>query len=32
MLLPAERLTVTLAMEGVGRRADLQGDARFGDF
>jgi hypothetical protein len=32
MLLPAERLTVTLAMEGDGRRADLQGDARFGDF
>ena len=25
MLLPAERLTVTLAMEGEGRRADLQG-------
>ena len=32
MLLPNERLTVTLAMEGEGRRADLQGDARFGDF
>jgi len=31
-LLPSERLTVTLAMEGEGRRADLQGDARFGDF
>lgn len=31
-LLPRERLTVTLAMEGEGRRADLQGDARFGDF
>ncbi len=31
-LLPAERLTVTLAMEGDGRRADLRGDARFGDF
>jgi len=29
-LLPRERLTVTLAMEGDGRRADLQGDARFG--
>ena len=29
-LLPSERLTVTLAMEGDGRRADLQGDARFG--
>ena len=28
-LLPRERLTVTLAMEGDGRRADLQGDARF---
>ena len=25
MLLPGERLTVTLAMEGEGRRADLQG-------
>ena len=31
-LLPNERLTVTLAMEGDGRRADLQGDARFGGF
>ena len=30
-LLPRERLTVTLAMEGDGRRADLQGEARFGD-
>ncbi|SEP40007.1 tRNA threonylcarbamoyladenosine biosynthesis protein TsaE [Rhodospirillales bacterium URHD0017] len=30
-LLPSDRLTVTLAMEGEGRRADLQGDARFGD-
>jgi tRNA threonylcarbamoyladenosine biosynthesis protein TsaE len=30
MLLPRERLTVTLAMEGGGRRADLQGEARFG--
>jgi len=29
-LLPRERLTVTLAMEGGGRRADLQGEARFG--
>jgi tRNA threonylcarbamoyladenosine biosynthesis protein TsaE len=29
-LLPPDRLTVTLAMEGDGRRADLQGDARFG--
>ena len=29
-LLPPERLMVTLAMEGDGRRADLQGDARFG--
>ncbi len=28
-LLPRERLTVTLAMEGDGRRADLQGEARF---
>ena len=30
-LLPKERLTVTLAMEGDGRRALLQGEARFGD-
>lgn len=30
-LLPDERLMVTLAIEGDGRRADLQGDARFGD-
>jgi tRNA threonylcarbamoyladenosine biosynthesis protein TsaE len=30
-LLPPERLMVTLALEGDGRRADLQGDARFGD-
>ncbi len=29
-LLPRERLTVTLALEGDGRRADLQGEARFG--
>ena len=29
-LLPREGLTVTLAMEGDGRRADLQGEARFG--
>ena len=29
-LLPRERLTVTLAMEGDGRRADLQREARFG--
>lgn len=29
-LLPRERLTVTLAMEGDGRRADLDGEARFG--
>jgi tRNA threonylcarbamoyladenosine biosynthesis protein TsaE len=28
-LLPRERLTVTLAVEGDGRRAELQGDARF---
>ena len=32
VLLPTGRLTVTLAMEGEGRHADLQGDARFGDF
>ena len=30
-LLPHERLSVTLSIEGDGRRADLQGDARFGD-
>lgn len=30
-LLPKERLTVRLAVEGEGRRADLEGDARFGD-
>ena len=29
-LLPRERLTVTLSMEGDGRRADLEGEARFG--
>jgi tRNA threonylcarbamoyladenosine biosynthesis protein TsaE len=29
-LLPPERLTVTLALEGDGRRADLEGEARFG--
>jgi tRNA threonylcarbamoyladenosine biosynthesis protein TsaE len=29
-LLPSQRLTVTLAIEGDGRRADLQGEARFG--
>src|SRR5260370_34397490 len=28
-LLPKDRLTVTLAVEGDGRRAELQGDARF---
>ena len=28
-LLPQERLTVTLSIEGDGRRADLQGEARF---
>src|SRR5882757_4793986 len=31
-LLPGERLTVTLAIEGDGRRAVLQGDPRFGCF
>lgn len=31
-LLPNERLTVTLAIEGNGRRAVLQGDPRFVDF
>jgi len=31
-LLPGSPKAVTLAMEGDGRRADLQGDARFGDF
>jgi tRNA threonylcarbamoyladenosine biosynthesis protein TsaE len=30
-LLPRERLTVTLAIEGGGRRAELHGEARFGD-
>ena len=30
-LLPWERLSVTLSIEGDGRRAELQGDARFGD-
>ena len=30
-LLPHERISVTLSIEGDGRRADLQGDARFGD-
>ena len=30
-LLPRERLTVMLAVEGEGRRADLQGEARFGE-
>jgi tRNA threonylcarbamoyladenosine biosynthesis protein TsaE len=28
-LLPRERLTVTLAVEGGGRRAELKGEARF---
>ena len=31
-LLPKERLSVMLSIEGEGRRADLQGDARFVDF
>ena len=31
-LLPRERLTVTLATEGEGRRATIEGDSRFGDF
>ncbi|MDP1749770.1 MAG: tRNA (adenosine(37)-N6)-threonylcarbamoyltransferase complex ATPase subunit type 1 TsaE [Reyranella sp.] len=30
-LMPRERLTVTLSIEGEGRRASLEGDARFGD-
>ncbi|MCA0248106.1 MAG: tRNA (adenosine(37)-N6)-threonylcarbamoyltransferase complex ATPase subunit type 1 TsaE [Proteobacteria bacterium] len=30
-LLPRERLTVRLAIEGEGRRATLEGEARFGD-
>ncbi len=30
-LLPADRLTVTLTAEGSGRRAQLDGEARFGD-
>lgn len=31
MLLPEERLTVTLAIEGEGRRATLQGEDRLAD-
>jgi tRNA threonylcarbamoyladenosine biosynthesis protein TsaE len=31
-LLPPGRLSVTLSIEGDGRRAELQGEARFGDF
>ncbi|ODT97692.1 MAG: tRNA (adenosine(37)-N6)-threonylcarbamoyltransferase complex ATPase subunit type 1 TsaE [Rhodospirillales bacterium SCN 65-16] len=30
-LLPRKRLTVRLAIEGEGRRATLEGEARFGD-
>ncbi len=30
-LLPRDRLTVRLAIEGEGRRATLEGEARFGD-
>jgi tRNA threonylcarbamoyladenosine biosynthesis protein TsaE len=30
-LLPRERLTATLAIEGDGRRAELHGEARLGD-
>ena len=30
-LLPRERLTVTLSIEGEGRRAILEGEARFGE-
>jgi tRNA threonylcarbamoyladenosine biosynthesis protein TsaE len=30
-LLPRERLTVRLAIEGDGRRATLEGESRFGD-
>ena len=30
-LLPRERLTVTLSIEGEGRRATLEGEARFGE-
>ena len=30
-LLPAERLTVTLSIEGDGRRATLEGEARLGE-
>ncbi|MSP76001.1 MAG: tRNA (adenosine(37)-N6)-threonylcarbamoyltransferase complex ATPase subunit type 1 TsaE [Rhodospirillaceae bacterium] len=30
-LLPHERLTVTLSIEGEGRRATLEGEARFGE-
>ncbi len=31
-LLPAERLAVALSVEGGGRRATLEGEARFGEF
>ena len=31
-LLPRERLTVTLSVEGEGRRATIEGEARFGEF
>ena len=30
-LLPRDRLTVRLAIKGEGRRATLEGEARFGD-
>ena len=30
-LLPKERLTVTLSIDGEGRRATLEGEARFGE-
>ena len=30
-LLPRQRLTVSLSVEGEGRRAILEGDSRFGE-
>jgi tRNA threonylcarbamoyladenosine biosynthesis protein TsaE len=31
-LLPRERLTISLSVEGEGRRAILEGDSRLGEF
>ena len=30
-LLPVDRLAVTLAIEGDGRRAEIEGESRFGN-